>query len=131
MTKKKKHPDKPGPRLLAFDKLRLAYSEKLITTGVKVGTALRQACTIYSKGLDKAPDGEDNLNYHINRLRKARNARTHSRHQLRCIARSIEKLGFLNPVLVDKNGRIIAGHGRVEAGKLLGLTTVPVIRIGR
>lgn len=74
MTKKKKHPDKPGPHLLAFDKLRLAYSEKLVTTGVKVGTALRQACTRYSKELDKAPDGEDNLNYHINRLRKARKA---------------------------------------------------------
>jgi DNA modification methylase len=58
-----------------------------------------------------------------------RNARTHTRRQLRCIAHSIKKLGFLNPVLVDKNNRIIAGHGRTEAAKLLGHTTVPVIRI--
>lgn len=58
-----------------------------------------------------------------------RNARTHTRRQLRCIAHSIKKLGFLNPVLVDNNNRIIAGHGRVEAGKLLGMTTVPAIRI--
>jgi ParB-like chromosome segregation protein Spo0J len=54
-----------------------------------------------------------------------RNARTHNRHQRRAIARSIEKYGFLNPVLIDSNGRIIAGHGRVEAAKMLGLDEVP------
>jgi len=58
-----------------------------------------------------------------------RNARSHSRRQIRKIAKSIEKFGFVNPVLVSEDGEIIAGHGRVEAAKLLGLETVPVIRL--
>jgi DNA modification methylase len=58
-----------------------------------------------------------------------RNARTHSRNQLRSISRSIETLGFLNPILVDKDNRIIAGHGRTEAAKLLGHSSLPAIRI--
>jgi ParB-like chromosome segregation protein Spo0J len=59
----------------------------------------------------------------------ANNARTHSRKQLRKIARSIEKFGFCNPVLVDDKNGIIAGHGRVEAAKLLGLEAVPTCRL--
>lgn len=58
-----------------------------------------------------------------------RNARTHSSKQIRMIAKSIQRFGFLNPVLVTADNRIIAGHGRVEAAKLLGLTEVPVLRI--
>ena len=54
-----------------------------------------------------------------------RNARTHSRRQIRQIADSIAAFGFNNPVLVDDNNTIIAGHGRVEAAKLLGLSEVP------
>jgi DNA modification methylase len=57
-----------------------------------------------------------------------RNARTHSRKQLRQIAASLRKFGFLNPVLVDDADVILAGHGRVEAAKLEGLAQVPVIR---
>jgi ParB-like chromosome segregation protein Spo0J len=57
------------------------------------------------------------------------NARTHSGHQIKQIARSIERFGFNNPVLVDENNRIIAGHGRVAAAKLLGLDKVPTLRI--
>jgi DNA modification methylase len=57
------------------------------------------------------------------------NARTHSARQIRQIARSIERFGFNNPVLVDENNRIIAGHGRVAAAKLLGLDKVPTLRI--
>lgn len=57
------------------------------------------------------------------------NARTHKKSQLKQIAKSIETFGFTNPVLVDANGTIIAGHGRVEAAKMLGLTTVPTIRL--
>lgn len=57
----------------------------------------------------------------------ARNARTHSNKQIRQIAECIRQYGFLNPVLRDKDGRIIAGHGRVEAAKLLKRDTVPVI----
>lgn len=56
-----------------------------------------------------------------------RNSRTHSKHQIRQIAESIRRFGFSNPVLVDKHNRIIAGHGRVAAAKLLGLTEVPTI----
>lgn len=59
----------------------------------------------------------------------ARNARTHSRKQIRQIADSIERFGFTNPVLIGDDHSIVAGHGRVEAAKLLGLTTIPVIRL--
>jgi ParB/Sulfiredoxin domain len=54
------------------------------------------------------------------------NARTHSKKQIRQIARSIERFGFCNPVLVDDAKQIIAGHGRVEAAKLLGINAVPI-----
>ena len=59
----------------------------------------------------------------------ARNARTHSKKQVRQIAQSIETFGFTNPVLIDQANVILAGHGRVEAAKLLGLATVPCRRI--
>ena len=57
----------------------------------------------------------------------ANNARTHSRKQLKQIASSIERFGFTNPVLISEAGEIIAGHGRVEAAKLLGVKSVPTI----
>src|SRR5262249_6198605 len=62
-------------------------------------------------------------------LPNPRNARTHSAQQIQQIARSIERFGFNNPVLVDQNNQIIAGHGRVAAAKLLGYDTVPTLRI--
>jgi len=58
----------------------------------------------------------------------ARNARIHSRKQLRQIADSIRAFGFTSPVLIDRSNRILAGHGRVEAAKLLGWATVPCLR---
>ena len=58
-----------------------------------------------------------------------RNARTHSRRQIKKIAASIERYGFVNPVLIDADGGIIAGHGRVEAAKQLGLPSVPTLRV--
>ncbi len=58
-----------------------------------------------------------------------RNARTHSRKQLRQIADSILKFGFNNPVLIDDRCEIIAGHGRVAAAKLLGMKEVPTVRL--
>jgi DNA modification methylase len=58
-----------------------------------------------------------------------RNARTHSRKQIRQIAKSIERFGFNNAVLVDEQRRIIAGHGRVAAAKLLGIREVPTVRL--
>jgi len=59
----------------------------------------------------------------------ARNARTHSKRQIKQIAESIERFGFVNPVLVGDDGTIIAGHGRVDAAKLLGLRTVPTLAL--
>lgn len=56
-----------------------------------------------------------------------RNARTHPRKQLKKLAESICKFGFNNPVLVDADRMILAGHGRIEAARLVGLTEVPVI----
>jgi DNA modification methylase len=58
-----------------------------------------------------------------------RNARTHSKKQVRQIADSITRFGFTNPVLIDRERTILAGHGRVEAAKLLNLLEVPCLRI--
>jgi ParB-like nuclease domain len=58
-----------------------------------------------------------------------RNARTHSKHQIHQIAESIRTLGFVNPVLIDHSDTKIAGHGRVDGAKLLGMTEVPTIRL--
>jgi len=59
----------------------------------------------------------------------ARNARTHSDDQVAQIAGSIAEFGFVNPVLVGEDGVIVAGHGRVLAARLLGMTEVPVIAL--
>jgi DNA modification methylase len=55
------------------------------------------------------------------------NARKHGRAQIRAISKSIDAFGFNAPVLADKDGNILAGHGRVEAAKLLGLMYIPVV----
>jgi DNA modification methylase len=57
------------------------------------------------------------------------NARTHSKKQIRQIANSIERFGFTNPVLISDDNEIIAGHGRVAAAKLLGITAVPTVKL--
>lgn len=59
----------------------------------------------------------------------ARNARTHSKKQIRQIAESIQTFGFTNPVLVDDELTILAGHGRVAAAQSLEMTTVPCVRL--
>lgn len=59
----------------------------------------------------------------------ATNARTHSRKQVRQIADSIVTFGFTNPVLIDEHRTILAGHGRVAAAELLGMTDVPCLRL--
>ncbi len=56
-----------------------------------------------------------------------KNPRTHSPEQVSQIAASIAEFGFLNPILVDTTAGIIAGHGRLQAAKQLGLTQVPVV----
>jgi DNA modification methylase len=58
-----------------------------------------------------------------------RNARLHPKKQLHQIAASIREFGFNSIVVIDEDGVILVGHGRVEAAKLAGLTTLPVLRI--
>lgn len=60
----------------------------------------------------------------------ARNARTHSKEQIDQIAASIHEFGFTNPVLIDAEGVIIAGHGRILAARKLGIGMVPIIILG-
>ena len=60
----------------------------------------------------------------------ARNSRTHSDEQVAQVAASIKEFGFTNPVLIDADGGIIAGHGRTLAARKLGLQEVPCIRLG-
>jgi hypothetical protein len=55
------------------------------------------------------------------------NPRVHGARQVRQLARSIETFGFNVPVLIDSSGNVVAGHGRIEAAKLLGLKEVPTI----
>lgn len=59
----------------------------------------------------------------------ANNARTHSDEQVAQIAASIAEFGFVNPVLVNERGVIIAGHGRLAAARMLGMSEVPVIEL--
>jgi DNA modification methylase len=58
-----------------------------------------------------------------------RNPRKHSRTQIRAIAKSIQSFGFNAPILTDRQQRVVAGHGRLEAAKFLGLDAVPVISL--
>lgn len=68
----------------------------------------------------------------ISQLRPAeRNARTHSKKQVAQIARSIERFGFTNPVLIDDWNNIVAGHGRVAAATKLGQVEVPCLRLSQ
>jgi len=58
-----------------------------------------------------------------------RNARSHPEKQVEKIAKSIKQLGFRNPVLIDTDNVVIAGHGRLLAARHLGMTKLPVIVI--
>ena len=57
------------------------------------------------------------------------NSRTHSEQQVQQVAASIKEFGFTNPILIDHNGGIIAGHGRLQAAQLLSLDEVPTITL--
>jgi DNA modification methylase len=59
----------------------------------------------------------------------ANNARAHSKKQIKQIAKSIERFGFNDPVLISDEYEVIAGHGRLEAAKLLGLKLIPTVRL--
>lgn len=60
----------------------------------------------------------------------ANNAKEHPEIQISQLASSISQFGFVNPVLVDASGVLIAGHGRILAANHLGLKKVPVIQLG-
>jgi hypothetical protein len=69
-------------------------------------------------------------NVELTKLRPAPcNARQHSKKQVRQIAESIKRFGFNNPLILDDNWNIVAGHGRHEAAKLLHMASVPVVRL--
>ena len=55
------------------------------------------------------------------------NARTHSKEQVAQIAASIKEWGWTNPLLIDENDELLAGHGRLEAAVALGISDVPVV----
>tara|TARA_R110001606_G_scaffold398006_1_gene576016 strand:- start:1932 stop:2708 length:777 start_codon:yes stop_codon:yes gene_type:complete len=57
------------------------------------------------------------------------NSRTHSEKQVQQVAASIKEFGFTNPILIDEQGGIIAGHGRLQAAQLLNLNEVPTITL--
>jgi DNA modification methylase len=61
--------------------------------------------------------------------RRARNPRTHTAKQIKQIAASIKEFGFISPILIDGADGIIAGHGRAEAAKLIGMSDVPTVRV--
>lgn len=58
-----------------------------------------------------------------------KNAKKHPKKQVQQVANSIETFGFNQPIVVDQNNVVIVGHGRLEAAKLLGLKTVPVLKL--
>jgi ParB-like chromosome segregation protein Spo0J len=60
---------------------------------------------------------------------RARNPRTHTKKQIRQIAASIKEFGFISPILIDGADQIIAGHGRAEAARLIGMSDVPTVRV--
>lgn len=56
-----------------------------------------------------------------------RNARTHNKEQIKKIAASIKEFGFITPCVIDKEGVLIAGHGRMAAAKQLGIKNIPCV----
>lgn len=58
-----------------------------------------------------------------------RNARTHGKKQVRQLAAAIKTIGFIVPIIIDEAGHVLAGHGRLAAAALNGLTEVPAIQV--
>jgi ParB-like nuclease domain len=82
-----------------------------------------------SSGRSDAPRGQLELVPITDLVPDPDNPRLHNRAQIRAIAKSIETFGFNAPILVDKGKKIVAGHGRYEAARSLGLTLAPIIRL--
>ena len=77
----------------------------------------------------RCPDEQRVVARPIPTLHPSKNARVHSKRQIDLLRRSIQRFGFVNPILIDKNRRIIAGHGRVKAAAEAGLSSVPTVQI--
>ena len=60
---------------------------------------------------------------------RTQNPRTHSIKQIRQIIESVKTFGWTNPMLIDEENRVVAGHGRHEAAKMLGMDHVPTIKL--
>lgn len=58
-----------------------------------------------------------------------RNSRKHPEQQISQLMSSVSAFGFICPILVDENMMVLAGHGRLEAARLLGIQQIPVIRV--
>lgn len=80
---------------------------------------------------NKSPDKTGVLQYTLKSVSELtanrRNARTHSKPQIKKIANSIKEFGFISPAIIDKDGVLVAGHGRLEAAKSLGMTEIPCL----
>ena len=57
----------------------------------------------------------------------ANNARTHNKEQILKLRSSLREFGFVNPVIIDKEYNVLAGHGRIEAAKEEGIAEVPCV----
>ena len=103
-------------QLLAPRMLTAARCEQSKISSISMGDLIMASLTIhYAKVADLVPF--------------KRNARTHSRKQIRQIAESIKVFGFTNPLIIDKENMILAGHGRLAAAKELGFSELPCVRI--
>jgi len=108
-----------------------AGNEGVAVFRIRVGREIGSAALVadgYHARVDVEPMAVEPIS--VTRLRPyASNARNHSKKQIRQIADSIRKFGFTNPVLISDDDEIIAGHGRVEAAKLLGIQNIPTLRL--
>jgi DNA modification methylase len=124
--------DHSHPRALA--RLSGNQTENLFSPGVRVGWSSFVTIPPGSKTLESSMPANSVNPLKIEYLTVGvlkpypRNARTHTRKQIHQIKQSISQFGFTNPILVDQENMVMAGHGRLEAAKALGLEKVPVIR---
>ena len=82
---------------------------------------LKALANSFAPGVETRAVGELKVN--------PRNARTHGPKQVQQIAASIREFGFIVPIVIDEDGVVLAGHGRLQAAQLLGLAAVPTIQI--
>lgn len=59
-----------------------------------------------------------------------RNAKKHGARQIEQLRASLREFGFVAPILIDEEGNVLAGHGRLEAARAEGMTEVPCVRVG-